>query len=212
MPSTTTYNKRLLDGNERFRKNDTAYAGLAEAQHPKVVMLACSDSRVDPVKITDSALGELFVVRSIGGAVDQSIIASIEYPIEHLGVGELAVIGHTGCGAVTAAQKMLAAGMVGGAEQEDGSAFHRTIAGIRRGISKNSTQNIVDLEHAVIDNAIAQAQKVTESSAIVKEALAKGRLLISIWLYDIRDGRLSMVKAGSYNERSGALSFDDSAG
>ena len=206
---TISANPKLIEGNERFRRTDTVYKSLAEGQHPEIIVLACSDSRVGPERITDSDLGRQFVIRAIGGAVDQSVIASIEYPVEHLKAKELAIMGHTKCGAVTAAQQMLAARMVSNAEEKDGSALATTLMGICRGISGNSQQNMVDNAHAVIDNAMSQAKKLVESSRIIRDALAGGALRINIWLYDISTGELKVVKAASYDEKKGSLSFED---
>ncbi len=202
-------NRKLLEGNEKFRETNIAYKNLTDGQHPTTVVIACSDSRVAPETIADSELGELFDIRAIGQVIDQSVVGSVEYPIAHLGVKELAIIGHTMCGAVTAAQKMLAVGMIGGNSKSDQSALDSTIADICRGISKNSKENLVDLTHAIIDNAMAQAQRLVEASSIIRDAVADGSLRINIWLYDISTGRLSVVKAASFDKKTESLSFED---
>ena len=66
-------------------------------------MLSCSDSRVPPELIFDEGLGDLFVVRSAGEDDDAIVIGSLEYAVEHLGSTVIVVMGHEGCGAVTAA-------------------------------------------------------------------------------------------------------------
>ena len=68
-----------------------------------MVVLACSDSRVAPELVFDKNLGDLFVVRSAGNIAGPIGISSIEYAVEHLGGSVLVVLGHTKCGAVTAA-------------------------------------------------------------------------------------------------------------
>ena len=100
----------LMAGNERFRTGHPQPRDLvreretvAEAQHPKAIVLACCDSRVAPEIIFDQRLGDLFVVRAAGNVADKLAIGSIEYAAEHLGCAVLVVMGHLHCGAVKAA-------------------------------------------------------------------------------------------------------------
>lgn len=100
----------LMAGNERFRSGHPQPRDLvreretvAEAQHPKAIVLACCDSRVAPEIIFDQRLGDLFVVRAAGNGADALGIGSIEYAAEHLGCAVLVVMGHLDCGAVKAA-------------------------------------------------------------------------------------------------------------
>jgi carbonic anhydrase len=102
--------EELLKGNRVFRETDFAgssslYAGLAASQHPKALWIGCSDSRVDPERITGSGPGELFVHRNVGNIVpadDLNFAAVLEYAVKHLKVAEIVVCGHTGCGALNA--------------------------------------------------------------------------------------------------------------
>ena len=100
----------LKAGNDRF-VSDTLmpkddYTALREklstGQHPFAVVLCCSDSRVAPEIIFDQKLGDLFVIRNAGNVVDDDILGSIEYAVEHLGTPLVVVMGHSSCGAVTA--------------------------------------------------------------------------------------------------------------
>ena len=100
----------LKTGNARFvsgaltPKDD--YTELREqlnaGQHPFAVVLCCSDSRVAPEIIFDQKLGDLFVIRNAGNVVDDDVLGSIEYAVEHLGTPLVVVLGHSCCGAVTA--------------------------------------------------------------------------------------------------------------
>ena len=100
----------LRTGNARFisgaltPKDD--YAALREklsnGQHPFAVVLCCSDSRVAPEIIFDLKLGDLFVIRNAGNVVDEDVLGSVEYAVEHLGTPLVVVMGHSSCGAVTA--------------------------------------------------------------------------------------------------------------
>ena len=75
---------------------------LSAGQHPFAVVLCCSDSRVAPEIIFDQKLGDLFVIRNAGNVVDDDVLGSIEYAVEHLGTPLVVVLGHSCCGAVTA--------------------------------------------------------------------------------------------------------------
>ena len=100
----------LKEGNARFvsgtltPKDD--YGALREklsaSQHPFAVVLCCSDSRVAPEIIFDQKLGDLFVIRNAGNIVDEEVLGSIEYAVEHLETPLVVVMGHAACGAVTA--------------------------------------------------------------------------------------------------------------
>ena len=100
----------LKEGNTRFVSGALTpkdkYAELREqlnaGQHPFAVVLCCSDSRVAPEIIFDQKLGDLFVIRNAGNIVDEEVLGSIEYAVEHLGTPLVVVLGHSCCGAVTA--------------------------------------------------------------------------------------------------------------
>lgn len=100
----------LKEGNARFVSGTLSpkdnYAELREqlsaGQHPFAVVLCCSDSRVAPEIIFDQKLGDLFVIRNAGNIVDEEVLGSIEYAVEHLESPLVVVMGHSACGAVTA--------------------------------------------------------------------------------------------------------------
>lgn len=72
-------------------------------QKPYAVIVSCSDSRVIPESIFSAGIGDLFVIRVAGNVIDNIQLGSIEYATEHLGCKLVVVLGHTGCGAVSAA-------------------------------------------------------------------------------------------------------------
>ena len=101
----------LKDGNGRFIQNKMNNVlhhdlqTLSEAQDPYAVILCCSDSRVSPDIIFDQSLGNLFVIQNAGNVNDTSVLGSIQYAIQHLKTPLIIVLGHTCCGAVTAAHQ-----------------------------------------------------------------------------------------------------------
>ena len=84
--------RRLIDGNERFLRGEARLAGLlrenlselARGQRPFATILGCSDSRVPPEGVFDSALGELFVVRVAGNVLSPEVAGTLQYAGAHL--------------------------------------------------------------------------------------------------------------------------------
>ncbi|MFL6844806.1 MAG: carbonic anhydrase [Allosphingosinicella sp.] len=106
----------LIDGYRRFRESSWArqrerWSELAEGQSPKVMVIACSDSRVDPSQIFDAGPGELFVARNVAALVPpyetsaghHGVSAALEFAVTQLEVEEVVVMGHGFCGGCAAA-------------------------------------------------------------------------------------------------------------
>lgn len=102
--------KKLKEGNERFvdlklkhpDSSEKRRKEMLKGQHPFVVMLSCSDSRVPPELIFDQGLGDIFEIRNAGNVLDDHIIGSIEYAVMHCGVKLIVIMGHQDCGAIAA--------------------------------------------------------------------------------------------------------------
>lgn len=107
---------RLILGNRNYITNgdsslreDTAING----QHPYAIVICCSDSRVIPEQIFSASLGDLFVIRVAGNVLDNHQLGSIEYAAAHLDCKLILLLGHTCCGAVSAALSGHADGFIG---------------------------------------------------------------------------------------------------
>ncbi|WP_156678730.1 carbonic anhydrase [Sphingomonas profundi] len=111
----TDFNQ-MIAGYQRFREGDwrrqrARWAELAEGQQPKVMVIACSDSRVDPTQIFDASPGEMFVVRNVANLVPpldltgghHGVSAALEFAVTQLEVPEIVVLGHGACGGAKAA-------------------------------------------------------------------------------------------------------------
>ncbi len=107
---------RLIAGYQRFRThgwspNRERWATLRDGQQPQVMVIACSDSRVDPTQIFDVDPGEIFVVRNVAAMVPpfettpgrHGVSAALEFAVQVLGVKEIVVMGHGMCGGCKAA-------------------------------------------------------------------------------------------------------------
>jgi len=106
-----------IEGHQRFReqfaREKSFFQGLSvNAQKPRLLWIGCSDSRVVPAQITGADPGELFEIRNIANVVppasahDDSVGAAIAYALQHLGIDDIVVCGHTGCGGIKALANM----------------------------------------------------------------------------------------------------------
>ena len=106
----------LIEGYRRFKANGwqqqrQRWERLAEAQDPKLMVIACSDSRVDPTIIFDTSPGELFMVRNVANMVPpfettpglHGVSAALEFAVTQLEIPEIVVLGHQSCGGCAAA-------------------------------------------------------------------------------------------------------------
>lgn len=106
----------LISGYRRFQRNGWAsqrdrWAELAEGQSPNIMVIACSDSRVDPSIIFDASPGQMFVVRNVANLVPpfelgggrHGVSAALEFAVTQLEVSEILVMGHGACGGCSAA-------------------------------------------------------------------------------------------------------------
>ena len=105
----------LLQGYGRFRQGDwqkqrARWEQLAQGQSPKVMVIGCSDSRIDPAQLFDAGPGEMFVVRNVANLVPpfevdglhHGVSAALEFAVTQLQVREIIVLGHGQCGGVAA--------------------------------------------------------------------------------------------------------------
>jgi len=102
--------KILVDGNQRFVNNIKAHRDLkaqvyetSEGQFPFAVILSCIDSRVPAELVFDQGIGDIFSVRIAGNVINKDVLGSMEYACKIGGSKILVVMGHTNCGAITAA-------------------------------------------------------------------------------------------------------------
>ncbi|WP_026942125.1 carbonic anhydrase [Hellea balneolensis] len=114
MPLRAYWKAKLESGYHGFREGDyikqkRLYENLGtKGQHPKIMLIACSDSRVDPTDIFNAYPGEMFVVRNVANIVPpldatsgyHGTSAAIEYAVKNLEVQEIVVMGHESCGGI----------------------------------------------------------------------------------------------------------------
>lgn len=163
-----------------------------DGQHPYAVVITCSDSRVAPEILFDINLGDIFTIRTAGNVVDAFETGSVEYGAEHLGSPLVVVLGHSNCGAVTAAVE-------GG---EAGGSISAIVDAINPSVEK--AKNEVTDENEVLDkaielnveNSIAELRK----SEILSELEKEGKLKIVGATYDIMTGEVKFLETAVPSE------------
>lgn len=183
----------LKNGNKRFLTNRLRRDGqskadilkLANGQHPHTMVLSCSDSRVPPEVVFDQRLGELFVVRTAGEALDANAIGSLEYAIEHLGARNLLVMGHTSCGAVKAALDTLKGGDAGS------PSLNKLVADLHPRLSEfKGKEKSKNVEMETWANAKGVAKDLLKRSPILSKAVQEGKVKISTSVYYLENGHV----------------------
>ena len=107
--------EKFIDGFRNFRRfyfdaENDYYTSLNKGQHPKAIVIACSDSRADPALLMGCDPGDIFVVRNVANLVPHAddalrrdaVLAVLEYGVHHLKVEHIIVLGHSGCGGIQA--------------------------------------------------------------------------------------------------------------
>ncbi|MFE6922191.1 carbonic anhydrase [Nocardia sp. NPDC057663] len=196
MPHTSpvTAWKTLRDGNDRFVEGTLQHpnqgaadrAELTAGQHPSAILFGCGDSRVAAEIIFDRGLGDMFVVRTAGHVVDGSVLGSIEYGVQVLGVPLIVVLGHDSCGAVRATIDALDSGAVPGGFIR--SVVERVTPSILLGRREGLT-TVDELEARHVEET---ALLLTQRSSAIAEKIAAGELAIACVTYNLSDGRAQL--------------------
>lgn len=184
----TTAIRLLQEGNARFaagqpqapHRDLDRIKAVAPKQAPFAAVLGCADSRV-PVEITfDQGFGDVFVNRVAGNIVTPEMIASLEFGCQVLGCSALVVLGHSSCGAVSAA-------MEGGAVPGMISSLYYHI----RPVVANAKGN---LAAAVRANVEYQAQLLLAGSTVLADLVKQEKLRIIGAVYDLPTGRVEWLE------------------
>jgi carbonic anhydrase len=183
-------NQRFVEGNVRHRHESRTWRhALVADQHPFAVVLGCSDSRVPVELVFDQGFGDLFVIRVAGNVISTDVLGSIGYAVAHLHVRLLVVMGHEGCGAVTAALQARDAGN----EPADVAALLRMIGPGLRGLDPNLA-GAARLSAAVEANV---GWSVRQLAAIPAGQwhVESGQLVLAGAVYDLETGRVRYLEA-----------------
>jgi len=192
----------LRQGNSRFvnssrtvstdTSHDAEYRrSTAKGQHPFAAILCCSDSRVVPEFIFDQRPGSIFEVRNAGNVVDDDVMASLEYAVEHLHVPLIVILGHKGCGAIEA---VCSAGETPLHDHLRALQIH--MEGIHKEVlTANHRHDAALVNHLAQENAKQQALDLPRESPVLKTAVEKKEVRLIYGLYDMETGAVEFFDA-----------------
>lgn len=194
--------EKLLQGFQRFRsryfeQDRTLFDKLARrGQAPKTLLIACSDSRVDPAILTDAEPGDLFVVRNVANLVPpcetggsfHGTSAALEFAVCNLEVKNIVVLGHAHCGGIQAL-------MEGYGEQNEGEGFiapwMQMAARARDKVLARWPEASKEFQQRACERAgILVSLENLLTFPFVRQRVEDGRLQLFGWYFDIDNGEL----------------------
>lgn len=187
--------QRLMEGNARYAANtpqekdySAGRASRAVAQYPIAAVLGCADSRVSPELAFDQGPGEIFAVRIAGNFANDDALASLEYAVKFLGVPLILVLGHSKCGAVDAAIKVV---------QENATLpghLPELVDSIKPAVLAAQARGASDLLAAAIEeNVKLTVKRLDEDAPILSEPFASKKIDIVGGVYDLATGKVSLI-------------------
>src|ERR1700728_3878321 len=176
-------NRRFTSGRTSSHRRDLAILQqMMEKPEPFAAVLSCADSRVPVEVVFDQTIGQLFVTRVAGNIVTPEIIASLEYAAVILGTTTILVVGHSRCGAVTAAIQ--------------GQSVPGRIGALFPYIEPAVEQAGPDIEATVRANVLLQAARLREDSPLLAELIDAGKLKVAAGYFDLRNGEVTLLVEG----------------
>jgi len=160
---------------------------LAQGQSPYAAVVGCSDSRVPMEYAFDAGYGDLFAIRTAGHVLGESVLGTIEFAVAELKVPLVLVLGHTSCGAVTAASRTLDTGEVPGAHLT--SLVERILPSV---IASNRSGGTT-INQAVAEHTRRTVAQLRDLSPLLKDAETAGRLRILGAVYDLGTGAVTVL-------------------
>jgi carbonic anhydrase len=186
---------RLMEGNARYAANqpverDFSYgrAARAASQYPIVAVLSCADSRVAPELLFDQSPGDVFVVRLAGNFLNDDGFASLEYAVKFLGAPLVMVLGHTNCGAIDAAIKVVKERI------ELPGHLPELIKSIEPAVIAAHARHPSDmLAAATEENVRINVMRLIDDAPILTEAVKAKKLAVAGGIYDLATGKVNLI-------------------
>jgi carbonic anhydrase len=189
--------KKLKAGNERFISRNMRNCDLLEqvretsgGQFPSAVIVGCIDSRAPPELIFDQRIGDVFSARIAGNIVNEDIVGSSEFATKLAGAKLIVVLGHSECGAVK--------GAIDGAELGE---LTQLLAKIKPAVDAckdmpgaHTSKNKDFVQQVAMTNARMGAEKLTESSDVLRGLVAAQQLRIISAMHDVATGRVTFME------------------
>lgn len=195
---------KLIDGYREFHKQyvDEQYTDYriwaGKEQKPRVMIIACSDSRVNPAILTHAGLGEIFTVNNVANLVPpykegkdthHSTSAALEFAINHLEVENIIILGHSGCGGIKALMQDDTA------PDSDNYSFIKPWMDIAHEAKERVLEKHFDCSvgeqtaHCEKESLLVSLENL-KTFPWVRAALDKRLLTLSAWYFDVETGEI----------------------
>ena len=181
----------LKEGNQRFQQNLKANRDLLEqvsgtsgGQYPFAVILSCIDSRVPAELVFDQGIGDVFSARVAGNIINEDMLGSMEYACKVAGSKIVVVMGHSKCGAVTAACKHVELGNI--------TPLLNKIQPAVSAVDEEMSDAKVEKVAAV--NVKLSIERIRNESSILAELEKEGEIEIVGAMYDVTTGAVSFYE------------------
>ena len=198
--------KELIKGLREFQSgyfisHRSLFEQLAHGQHPRVLFITCSDSRIDPNLITQADVGELFVIRNAGniippfGATNGGEGATIEYAVNALDIQQIIICGHSHCGAIKGLLKLETLSDKLPLVHDWLKYAEATRQLMKESYSHLQGEDLLDL--AIAENVLTQIENL-RTYPVIHTRLHQGKLSIHGWVYEIETGEVLTYDAKSH--------------
>ena len=184
---------RLIEGNKRFTQNtydkrdfQKQIVDTSEGQFPFAAILSCIDSRVPVEIVFDLGIGDVFSARVAGNIVNEDILGSLEYACKVARSKLIVVLGHTKCGAVTAACKNVELGNI--------TALLSKIKPAVNMLKVGNELTESQIEQVSVQNVKLSIENIRQESSILFDMEKEGQIEIVGAIYDVSNGRVEFLK------------------
>lgn len=171
----------MLEGNQRFVSDKPSHVRqdfglrteLAKEQKPFAALFGCSDSRLSAEIIFDVGLGDLFVVRNAGQVIAETILGSLEYAVEVLGVPLILVLGHDECGAIRATMNSTE-----GQVMPQGEFIHNLVGRITPTVLAAKANGLNEIDQITALHIKDTINELIARSTLIAERIESGKLAV----------------------------------
>jgi carbonic anhydrase len=214
--------EKLIAGNKKFQEQyyqtaSSIYENLKKGQSPEVMVIACSDSRVDPAIIMGADPGDLFVVRNVANVVPpyqnddgyHGTSAALEFAVTALKVKHIIILGHTQCGGITALVESHASKRKPSSTQNDFlcnlnkkghfiSKWMSIVESVCECIHQETNEEATELTltqkaDRCSQEAILLSRENLRSFPFVQEKIQAEQLALHAWYFDLADGEIKVI-------------------
>lgn len=187
---TDAYNM-LVEGNKRFQANNKADRNLltqvsetSTGQYPFAVVLSCIDSRVPAELVFDQGIGDIFSARVAGNIINEDVLGSMEYSCKVAGSKLVVVMGHSKCGAVTAACKHVELGNITALLDK----IQPAVSAVDEEMSDAKVEKVAAM------NVQLSIERIRKESSILAEMEAAGEIKMVGAMYSVADGSVTFYE------------------